>query len=251
MGDGESAEGSVWETAQWAALHNLNNLCAIIDINRLGQSQPTMLQWELAIYKARWEAFSWQVLLIDGHSIPDLITAFESATQVTDGPTIVLAQTLKGKGLIGIEGLEGWHGKVLDKPTAAKVIAELESNLSGAGEEWKPNLPPTRRNCSQAAATVSSSGTKPPYAIGGEEVATRNGFADGLAALANADPWIVVLNGDVKLGDAVLWALAEEPVRAYKLAVRKIPHSEKPEELIAKFGISSGHIVSAVKAALG
>ncbi|MGH9690386.1 MAG: hypothetical protein ACRD4C_04695 [Candidatus Acidiferrales bacterium] len=128
MGDDESAEGSVWETAQWAALHNLNNLCAIIDINRLRQSQPTMLQWELAIYKARWEAFGWQVLLIDGHSIPDLITAFESATQVTDRPTIVLAQTLKGKGLIGIEGLEGWHGKVLDKPTAAKVIAELESN---------------------------------------------------------------------------------------------------------------------------
>jgi len=110
----------------------------------------------------------------------------------------VLARTLKGKGLIGIEGLEGWHGKVLDKPAAAKVIAELESNLSGVGEDWKPNLPSTRRNCSQAAATVSSSGRKPPYAIGGEEVATRNGFADGLAALANADPRIVVLDGDVK-----------------------------------------------------
>jgi transketolase len=198
MGDGESAEGSVWEAGQWAALHNLDNLCAIIDINRLGQSQPTMLQWELEIYKARWEAFGWQALLIDGHSIPDLIAAFESATQVTDRPTIVLARTLKGKGLIGIEGLEGWHGKVLDKPAAAKVIAELESHLSGADEEWKPTLPSTRRNSSQTAATVSSSGGKPPYAIGGKEVATRKGFADGLAALANADPRIVVLDGDVK-----------------------------------------------------
>ena len=198
MGDGESAEGSVWEAAQWAAFHNLNNLCSIIDINRLGQSQPTMLQWELEIYKARWEAFGWQALSIDGHSIPDLIAAFERAAQVTDRPTIILARTLKGKGLIGIEGLEGWHGKVLDKSAAAKVIAELESHLSGAAEEWKPNLPSTRRNSSQTAATVSSSVGTPPYAIGGKEVATRKGFADGLAALANADTRIVVLDGDVK-----------------------------------------------------
>jgi transketolase len=195
MGDGESAEGSVWEAAQWAALHNLNNLCAIIDINRLGQSQPTMLQWELEIYKARWEAFGWQALMIDGHSIPDLIAAFESATQVTDRPTIVLARTLKGKGLIGIEGLEGWHGKVLDKPAATKVIAELESHLSGADAVWKPNLPAERRNGSQ---TIANGGGKPPYAIGGKEVATRRGFADGLAALAYADPRVVVLDGDVK-----------------------------------------------------
>src|ERR1700693_4927669 len=77
MGDGESAEGSVWEAAQWAALEGLNNLCAIIDINRLGQSQPTMLQWNLEIYRARWEAFGWQVVLVDGHSITDLIAAFQ------------------------------------------------------------------------------------------------------------------------------------------------------------------------------
>ena len=132
MGDGESAEGSVWEAAQWASLRGLNNLCAIIDINRLGQSQPTMLQWNLEIYKARWEAFGWQALLVNGHSIPDLIAAFETAEHVIDRPTIVLARTLKGKGLLGIEGLEGWHGKVLAKPAAAKVIAELESQLSGA-----------------------------------------------------------------------------------------------------------------------
>ena len=137
MGDGESAEGSVWEAAQWAALHRLNNLCATIDINRLGQSQPTMLEWDLEIYKARWEAFGWQVLIVDGHSIPDLLTAYETASQSADRPTIVLARTLKGKGLIGIEGLEHWHGKALPKDTAAKVIAELEKHLTGAETEWK------------------------------------------------------------------------------------------------------------------
>ena len=199
MGDGESAEGSIWEAAQWAALHNLNNLCAIIDINRLGQSQPTMLQWDLEIYKARWEAFGWQTLLVDGHSIPDVIAAFETAARTIDRPTIVLARTLKGKGLIGIEGLEGWHGKALDKPTAAKVIAELESHLSGAAAEWKPSLPSARRSSPQTTANSHpSSGGKPPYAIGGQEVATRKGFADGLAVLANADSRIVVLDGDVK-----------------------------------------------------
>jgi len=199
MGDGESAEGSVWEAAQWAALRTLNNLCAIIDINRLGQSQPTMLQWDLEVYKARWEAFGWQALLVDGHSIPDLIAAFQTAARVTDRPTIVLARTLKGKGLIGIEGLEHWHGKALDKPTAAKVVAELERQLSGADQEWKPSLPSAQRSTSPTMTNGrSTSGGKPPYAIGGEKVATRKGFADSLATLANADPRIVVLDGDVK-----------------------------------------------------
>lgn len=198
MGDGESAEGSVWEAAQWAALHRLNNLCAIIDINRLGQSQPTMLQWELEIYKARWEAFGWQALLIDGHSIPELLAAYETASRTADRPTILLARTVKGKGFPGIEGLEHWHGKALDKPTAAKVVAVLEKQLTGAEAEWKPILPPARPiGSTPATGGPSGSAGKPPYSIGGEEVATRKGFADGLAALGNADPRIVVLDGDV------------------------------------------------------
>jgi len=198
MGDGESAEGSVWEAAQWASLHRLNNLCAIIDINRLGQSQPTMLQYQLEIYKARWEAFGWQVLIVDGHNIPDLIAAFETANRVSDRPTIVLARTLKGKGLTGIEGLEHWHGKALDKDTAAKVVAELEGQLTGDAEQWKPNLPPVRLSSSKAVKAGGSPAKKPPYAIGGDAVATRRGFGDSLAALAMVDPRIVVLDGDVK-----------------------------------------------------
>lgn len=199
MGDGESAEGSIWEAAQWASFHHLNNLCAIIDINRLGQSQPTMLQYQLEIYKARWEAFGWQALIVDGHSIPDLLAAFEAAHQVTDRPTIVLARTTKGKGLVGIEGLEHWHGKALDKDTAARVVAELERQLKGADAQWKPNLPPARHRASKAVTTGDTDQAKePPYAIGGNEVATRRGFGDSLAALAEIDPRIVVLDGDVK-----------------------------------------------------
>jgi transketolase len=199
MGDGESAEGSVWEAAQWAGLHGLNNLCATIDINRLGQSQPTMLEWDLEIYKARWKAFGWQVLSVDGHSVPELLTAYETANRSTGVPTIVLARTIKGKGLIGIEGLEHWHGKALPKDTAAKVIADLEKHLTGAETEWKPKLPPPRAGSTKAVVVGNSHpAEKPPYLIGGEEVATRRGFGDSLAALVKLDTRIVVLDGDVK-----------------------------------------------------
>ena len=183
---------------QWAALHRLHNLCATIDINRLGQSQPTMLQWDLEVYKARWEAFGWQALIVDGHSIPDLLAAYETASRSTDRPTIVLARTLKGKGLVGIEGLEHWHGKALAKDAAAKVTAELEKHLTGAETAWKPTLPPARPDSSQAATGSTSGPGKPPYGIGGKEVSTRRGFGDSLAALAKLDPRIVVLDGDVK-----------------------------------------------------
>jgi transketolase len=197
MGDGESAEGSVWEAAQWASLHNLNNLCATIDINRLGQSEPTMLQHHMEVYKARWEAFGWQALIVDGHSIPELLSAYQTAKQTPDRPTIVLARTVKGKGLDGIEGKEHWHGKALDKDMAALVIGELQKQMTGAGADWKPN--PLPASGSPAAGGPSRVEVPdPPYAPGDKAVATRKAFADGLAALGKSDPRIVVVDGDVK-----------------------------------------------------
>ena len=198
LGDGESAEGSVWEAAQWAAHRGLSNLCATIDINRLGQSQPTMLEHHLEIYKARWEAFGWQALTVDGHSIPELLGAYEKARLTTDRPTIVLARTLKGKGFAGIEDHENWHGKALDKDTAAKVVSSLEKKLLGADGEWKPNFPASSPRSAKAGPASRTLTAKPPYAIGGKEVATRKAFADALAALAKADPRVVALDGDVK-----------------------------------------------------
>ena len=196
MGDGESAEGSVWEAAQWASFHRLSNLCLTIDINRLGQSQPTMLQHHIETYVERWESFGWQALPVDGHNIAELLHAYEKARQTTHRPTVVLARTLKGKGFPGIEDKEGWHGKAMDKATADKVIAGLEKQLQGADGNWQPHLP-------QAAARKAETGPratagKPPYQLGGKEVATRKAFGDGLAALATADPRVVVLDGDVE-----------------------------------------------------
>ncbi len=194
MGDGESAEGSIWEAAQWASFHQLSNLCATIDINRLGQSQPTMLQHHIEVYQRRWESFGWQALTVDGHSIPELLAAYDKARHTTDRPTIVLARTIKGKGFPGIEDKEGWHGKALDKETAAKVVAHLESQLGGADDHWQPQLPPARPVRSNITASPD---TDPQYQPGGKPVATRKAFGDALASLV-ANPLVVALDGDVE-----------------------------------------------------
>ena len=197
MGDGESAEGSVWEAAQWASFHHLGNLCATIDVNRLGQSNPTMLQHDMDTYKRRWEAFGWQALVVDGHDISALLEAYERAADTHDRPTIVLARTLKGKGLGEIEDKEHWHGKALDREMANRVVADLKKRLTGADSGWEPNLPPSAGR-DTAAKPRQAADAKPPYQIGGKELATRRGFGDGLAALAPADPRVVVLDGDVE-----------------------------------------------------
>jgi transketolase len=198
MGDGESAEGSIWEAAQWASYHHLGNICATIDINRLGQSQPTMLQYDLETYKRRWEAFGWQALPVDGHDITELLAAYEQAMDTRDRPTVVLARTIKGKGLGEVEGKEHWHGKTLDRETAGRVVAELRSHLSGADARWEPNLPAPASRQAAAATPRAAQDVQPPYQVGAKEVATRRGFGDGLAALAPADPRVVVLDGDVE-----------------------------------------------------
>jgi len=146
-------------------------------------------------YQDRWEAFGWQALRVDGHNLQDLLAAYQTARATTDRPTIVLAETVKGKGLAGIEGLEGWRGKALDKDLAAKVLAPLEKQLTGADIGWKPNIPAIAE---QQAGGLPHEEEYPPYAIGGKELAARKGFGDGLAALAKVDSRIVVLDGDVK-----------------------------------------------------
>ena len=196
MGDGESAEGSVWEAAQWASAHRLSNLCATIDVNRLGQSGPTLLGHEMETYRRRWEAFGWQALVVDGHDVAALQQAYERASETTAGPTIVLARTLKGKGLGEVEDADNWHGKALDRKMADKVVATLKPEIGSTEPGWEPNLP----DPSPAVPALPRDFSQPvsPYQIGGKEVATRKAFGEALAALAKADPRITVVDGDVK-----------------------------------------------------
>ncbi len=200
MGDGESAEGSVWEAAELGGRYNLGSLCATIDVNRLGQSQPTMLQYEMTVYKARWESFGWQAIVVDGHDIDGLRAAYLAASDTHDRPTIVLAQTVKGKGLPDIEGKEGWHGKPLGAAAAARAVAELESELHGHRGPWTPRPPMAATSAATSYETARQGGAppEPPYVVGGKPVAPRKAFGAALAAIGRDWPAIVAIDGDVK-----------------------------------------------------
>ena len=101
IGDGESAEGSIWEAANFASFYKLDNLVAIIDVNRLGQSDPTLLQHDTETYRKRWDAFGWNAVVVDGHDVASLCRHFYDAEQVKGKPTALICKTLKGKGITG------------------------------------------------------------------------------------------------------------------------------------------------------
>ncbi len=196
MGDGESAEGSVWEAAELAPRLRLGRICATIDVNRLGQSQPTMLEWEMDVYRRRWEAFGWQALMVDGHDVEALIDAYDTASTTEDRPTVVLARTVKGKGLLGVEGKENEHGKPLPPADAERAVSALRAKLGGAHGPWAP-LQPTVNAPLKATEPIGAAPT-PSYAPGDKPVAPRKAFGEALAALAGTDERIVAIDGDVE-----------------------------------------------------
>ncbi|HXR97671.1 MAG TPA: transketolase [Terriglobales bacterium] len=196
MGDGETAEGSVWEAAEVAGFYNVDNLCAIVDVNRLGQSQPTMLQHEMEEHKRRWSAFGWNALIVDGHDIAQIRAAFAEAASHQGRPTVLLARTLKGKGVSFIEDKNGWHGKALkagDEANAA--IAELQQAFRSDPAGVKPWPQPPAAAASIPAPTQAM--PAPKYTAG-QEVATREAFGQALAALGQVDERIVAVDGDVE-----------------------------------------------------
>lgn len=140
MGDGESAEGSIWEAMSFASHYDLDNLVAIFDINRLGQSEATPLQHQMDVYKARCEAFGFHTIAVDGHDVEALCKVFHEASEIKGKPTAVLLKTLKGKGLDGIEDQENWHGKPLgDK--APEALQTLRTRIVNGSVSLKPELP--------------------------------------------------------------------------------------------------------------
>ncbi|KAK6023606.1 Transketolase, thiamine diphosphate binding domain protein [Ostertagia ostertagi] len=111
LGDGETAEGSVWEAAAFASHYKLDNLVAIVDANRLGQSQETSLGHKVDVYQARFAAFGFNAIVVNGHDVNELINAYETARNTKDRPTAIIAKTFKGQGIEGIADQENWHGK--------------------------------------------------------------------------------------------------------------------------------------------
>jgi transketolase len=194
MGDGESVEGSNWEAAELARQYKLDNLCAIIDVNRLGQSDPTMLQHNMDAYRARWAAFGWHALVIDGHDLPAILAAFDEAAKTKGKPTVILARTLKGKGISFIEDQPNWHGKPIPKgPEEQRAIDELTKQLQPNGTApviHRPSASPTGRPAIKPLPA-------PAYKVG-DSVATREAFGVALEALGEVNPLVVALDGDVK-----------------------------------------------------
>ena len=193
MGDGETAEGSVWEAAAMASHDKLDNLVATVDVNRLGQSCPTMLEHDMEALRARWEAFGWQALVVDGHDVEALLDAYAAAAAASGAPTVVLAKTYKGRGIPFAEDKDGWHGKAFSGEKEREALAALEAQLTGVEWDWRPTLP--------AAANGSGSAPRPmpapPYAVGGPATATREAYGAALEALAASDERIVGVDGDV------------------------------------------------------
>jgi len=191
LGDGEVAEGSVWEAAQFAAVNGLDRLVAIVDINRLGQSGPTMLQHDIGTYAARFRAFGWEAAEVDGHDIAALQKTFAAAQQAKGKPFAILAKTFKGRGVSFLEDKEGWHGRPVKKgDELQKAVAELgDTSIQLKVEPRRYADGPTR--------SIRQPKVEPKYTLG-QEVATREAYGSALARLATDCMEVVAIDGDTK-----------------------------------------------------
>jgi transketolase len=186
-GDSEMAEGSIWEAFEHASFNELDNLTAIIDVNRLGQTRETMSGWDLDRYVRRAEAFGWNAIAIDGHDVDAIARAYDEAVKTTGRPTVIVARTKKGKGVKAVEDQPGKHGKPLDEPEAA--IEEL-----GGERDLSVQLAAPAGGSPHTFAT--SGGELPSWDVG-EQEATRKAYGEALTALGSLRGDVVALDGEV------------------------------------------------------
>jgi transketolase len=209
IGDSEMAEGSQWEAFEHADHYKLDNLIAIIDVNRLGQRGETMHGWDLDSYAKRARAFGWHAIEIDGHDVEAIDSAYAEAVEAGK-PTAIVARTLKGKGVKAVEDKLGWHGKALDDPTEA--IEELGGKRDLQVEVAKPEGIGRRRELPSGSLEL------PRYELG-EEVATRKAYGEALAALGKARRDIVALDGEVSNSTFAEIFAKEVPERYFEMYI--------------------------------
>lgn len=197
LGDGESAEGSVWESAQVGELYELDNLCAITDVNALGQSGATQWCHDMAALDRKWTAFGWHTVVIDGHDMAEILAALDDAKRTSGQPTMILAKTIKGKGVSFMEGEAGWHGKPI-KPgdELDQALGELELQLGENRTLPSITVPSSVQKDSDGFPVAVRLPRDPPYDLG-SEVATRVAYGNAIAALGESDSRIVALDADV------------------------------------------------------
>ncbi|MEW6637754.1 MAG: transketolase [Actinomycetota bacterium] len=189
-GDSEMAEGSMWEAFQHASFYGLDNLVAILDMNRLGQTRETMDGWNDDHYARRAEAFGWHAVQIDGHDPGEIDRAYAEALETTGRPTLVIAKTRKGRGVSFLEDKGGFHGKPVAEERYDEAIRELGGERNLVVEVRRPE--------GRDGSRPSGSGVGvelPAYEVG-DSVATRAAYGEALEALGSR-PDVVALDGEV------------------------------------------------------
>jgi transketolase len=190
MGDSEMAEGSVWEALEIGAYYKLNRLVGIIDVNRLGQRGETMFGHDLTAYQARVAAFGWETILIDGHDLEPILSAYKQALESKEKPVMIIARTIKGKGVSFIEDKNGWHGKTLSNEQLEQALQELgEVDKTIVGEIAKPENLKSAPRLPRKIEEPSYSADKP--------MATRMAYGQALKRIFPGYPNMVVLDAEV------------------------------------------------------
>jgi len=197
MGDGESAEGSVMEAANFCSFYKLDNLVGIIDVNRLGQSDPTSLQHHMDVYRHRWESYGWNVIVIDGHDVVSVKNAYYEAEKTKGKPTMILAQTYKGKGIPGIEDELNWHGKALGAK-ADDAIAAIEGQMVDKNVSLEGLSLPVVTDDAAPVDTSAIQLSEPPNYSPTDKIATRFAYGTALAKLGRSSNRVIALDGDTK-----------------------------------------------------
>ena len=216
-GDSELAEGSIWEALDKASHYSLSNLIVIVDVNRLGQSGPTELGWDLDAYAARAGAFGARVMVIDGHDLAEIDGALAAAEGGIAGgqATVILAKTVKGRGFPEVENKEGWHGRAFPPDMAERAIAELGGIRNLVLRGTRPEPVPASH---QPTAPADTGAASPEYAVG-DKVATRRAYGDALVALGARDPKVVALDGEVKNSTFALEFAQAYPDRYFEMYI--------------------------------
>ncbi|MBD3318464.1 transketolase [Candidatus Woesearchaeota archaeon] len=188
LGDGEMAEGQIWEAMNSAAERKLNNLIAVLDMNRLGQTGPTMFGWDAKAYKKKAEAFGWDALVINGHSIPQLLDAFVKAKK-SSRPSLIIAKTSKGKDSFA-ENKEGWHGKPFPKDKCDDEVRRLKKKIKET--LWSPTFIKAKAYNSKYTDEFAT----PSYKKG-DLVATRDAYGTALLKIGKSNKRVIAIDGDV------------------------------------------------------
>ncbi|MBQ0852365.1 transketolase [Streptomyces sp. BH-SS-21] len=206
-GDSELAEGSIWEAAEHASYEGLDNLTAIVDVNRLGQRGPTRHGHDLDAYARRFRAFGWHTVEIDGHDVEAVERAYGEAVSTTGQPTVILARTLKGKGVASVQDREGLHGKPL--PDADEAIEEL-----GGVRDLRVEVP--QPQVARMLHAVRAGHLDLPRWEKGDEAATRDAYGQALAALGSSRADVVALDGEVSDSTRAEFFAKEHPERFFE-----------------------------------